>query len=118
MTIQRPDFSKMFDAQGNALASSPAETPSIEQTSAMIVRGERPSAEVSRSFGYNVAPTAPTPSGNNVVLKKNIDGQMRADWSQRNESGQFVTKSESEYRQAWDKEGGVAHVAQVVTAKE
>jgi hypothetical protein len=41
------------------------------------------------------------------------------DWNKpRNESGQFITKSEGELRQQWSKEGGLAHVAQVVTAKE
>jgi hypothetical protein len=33
-------------------------------------------------------------------------------------SGQFITKSEGELRQQWDKEGGLAHVAQTVMRKE
>jgi hypothetical protein len=36
----------------------------------------------------------------------------------RDEQGQFVSKSEGELRQQWDKEGGLAQVAQTVMRKE
>ena len=59
----------------------------------------------------------PTVHWSEAPAKKNFSGLP--DWDKpRNEQGQFITKSDAELRQQWSKEGGLAHVAQVVTAKE
>jgi hypothetical protein len=44
----------------------------------------------------------------------------RPNWNQpaRDEGGRFLSKTDSEMRQVWDREGGLAHVAQTVMRKE
>jgi hypothetical protein len=58
-----------------------------------------------------------TPAVQNTEAKRGIDGIMRKDWN-RNESGQFVTKSEADMRAQWAKENGIAQVGQTVMRKE
>jgi hypothetical protein len=105
MTIQRPDWSGGLPALA---------TPTPEQVIHEVATQSQPSEATRRAFADDApATTAPVPA------KRGIDGIMRQDWDKaRNESGQFVSKTEGEMRAQWDKEGGFAHVAQVVTAKE
>ena len=49
--------------------------------------------------------------------KRNIDGHMRKDWN-RNESGQWITRSEGDLRQQWDREGGFEQNRDRVLASE
>src|SRR5262245_31864453 len=58
--------------------------------------------------------TAPVPAKRPGAFSNNPDWNVPA----RNESGQFVSKSEGELRAQWDKEGGLAQVAQTVMRKE
>jgi hypothetical protein len=101
-----------------AAQAAPA-LPSIEETSTAMIKGEAPSAEVQRALADNptqVVTSQPT-SAPPVPVKKNWSGLP--DWDKpRNESGQFVSKSEGELRAQWDREGGLAHVAETVMRKE
>jgi len=62
-------------------------------------------------------PVPRTPAVQDTEAKRGIDGIMRKDWN-RNESGQFVTKSEADMRAQWAKENGIAQVVQTVMRKE
>jgi hypothetical protein len=112
MGIDRPDWN--FDNSGAPVAP---EMPSVQTVSDMIVRGEKPTQEIQRAFAEHESglpadplPTVPRDAKGNIV---------RQDWSQpRNESGQFITKSESELRQQWQREGGFEQNRDRVLATE
>jgi hypothetical protein len=116
MTIQRDDWGDKFDTTGRELIPA---LPSIQDTHNAMVKGEAPSAEVTRAFADDSTTHAASTTSTPVPAKRGIDGIMRQDWDKpRNESGQFVSKTEGEMRQQWDKEGGIDQVAKVVMAKE
>jgi hypothetical protein len=113
--MHRPDFSTMFDREGNSLPAT-----SSDDTHAAMVRGDAPTPEQSAAIlgsdygGVHTKPATPVPA----VVKGDKGNFVRQDWGPRNQSGQFVTKSEGELRQQWEKESGIAHVVQTVTRKE
>src|SRR5262245_58404430 len=67
---------------------------------------------------YPVTPTVSTSTAPVPARSKGFSGLP--DWNDkpRNSAGQFITKSEGELRAQWDKEGGLAQVAQTVMRKE
>src|SRR5262249_50189521 len=102
MAIERPDWN--FDNSGNLPVPA---TPPHEQLVSDIAAYDGPTgAAVS-------TPAAPVPT-----KSKGFSGLP--DWGDkpRNESGQFVSKSESENRAHWEKEGGIAQVMQTAMRKE
>jgi hypothetical protein len=113
--IDRPDWSGKFDASGGEVAPA---LPSIADTHSAMERGLPPTPAQQSAFGVEPT-TAPATTSTPVPAKRGIDGIMRQDWDKpRNETGQFVSKSEGEMRQQWDREGGIDAVAKIVTAKE
>src|SRR5262245_37072623 len=110
--VERDNWGDKFDAGGNALVPA---MPSIQETHDAMVRGESPSPEVQRAFGVEPTPATPAP-----VPAKSKGFSGLPDWNEkpRNESGQFISKSEGQLRQQWGKEGGLAQVAQTVMRKE
>jgi hypothetical protein len=127
--VDRPDWS------GNSGGLPAPASPSPDEVIAALESGTPPTREQQIALG--VEPTAPATAVSTQV--RDDKGRIiRPDWNQkapvpvskdptrpdwtdgkpRNETGQFVSKSEGELRQQWERESGVAHVAQVVTAKE
>ena len=126
--VERDNWAGKFDTSGNAVV--PASTmPSIETVSDMVVRGENPTAEITRAFADDSSPSVPAASKDSSgklvrpdwgpkpvtvhaqeglpVKRKSIDGIERADWDKpRDAQGQFITKSADELRQTWEREGG------------
>jgi hypothetical protein len=88
--------------------------PTPAQQSAFGVEPTAPPAVPAKWDGktrpdWNTAPVA--------VNRKSFSGLP--DWDQpRNESGQFVSKTEGEMRAQWDREGGIDQVAKIVMQKE
>ena len=108
--MDRPDW-----GPGGEVRNVPAvvESSAVPDVRAAIEAGRSPTAAESAAILGNDAPAPAVPA--------KWDGKTRPDWNApaaRNESGQFLSKSESEMRQQWEAEGGIAHVVQVVTAKE
>jgi hypothetical protein len=115
MTIERPDWN--YDASGGLPA--PANPPSPDTVIAMVEKGQAPTPEIQAALGVEPTALTTTTPSTPVPAKRGIDGIMREDWSQpRNEQGRYVSKTEGEMRAVWYAEGGLAHVAQVVTHKE
>ncbi len=102
--IDRPDWSNTFDSRGNEIV--PVEAPKEHQ--ALV-------AEIANSDGPSTGDDSPVVPA--VPAKKNISGLP--DWDKpRNEAGQFVSKSEAEYRAIWAKEGGAdAAIAKVLSVE-
>src|SRR5262245_31973602 len=134
MTIARPDWN--YDNSGNALVPA---APSHEQLVSDIAAHDGPTGAAAST------PAAPAPVP--AKVERDANGKIiRPDWNQppatvhaqeglpvkskgfsglpdwsdkpRNESGQYVSTSEGEYRARWSREGGVDHVVQTVMRKE
>jgi hypothetical protein len=128
MTIERPDWN--LDNRGEPLApSTPSEViiremetlPGPSEATKRAFADDAPgpvvSTQVRDAKGNIIRPDwnqkAPT------VYQKPEGNVTRPDWDKpRNEAGQFITKSESDLRETWAKEGGYeANVARVVAAE-
>jgi hypothetical protein len=110
----RPDWSGKFDSSGGALVPA---APTPDQVISAVERGIPPTPEQQRALLGDATTAAPVPA----KVQRDASGNViRPDWNvpARNESGQFITKSEGELRETWAKESGLAHVAQTVMRKE
>jgi hypothetical protein len=128
----RPDFSKMFDASGNALApvdnlpaspdetlhqmktmdgpptTGPATTPGVPAVSPVRDAQGR---LVRQDWGPKTTPAVHYEES----PRKNWSGLP--DWSKpRNEAGQWISTQENQLRETWEKEGG--YQAAVVRVQE
>src|SRR5262245_16667724 len=103
MSIQRDDWSGKFDNSGGALV--PAETPKDHQQ--IIAEMEAYPASVPATS------TAPVPA-------KGRGFSGNPDWGPPRDqsSGRYISKSDAQLREQWDKEGGFEANAQRVVAVE
>jgi hypothetical protein len=127
--VDRPDWGDRYDASGNALVPA---MPSMQDTHDAIVRGEAPTPAIRQALGVEPAPTpAPVPvrdAGGKIIrpdwLPKPVGVHARQDERQlaesapRNESGQYISRSQSELRAQWENEGGLQANVQRVLASE
>jgi len=125
--VERPDFN--YDNAGAPIAPA---APSPQEVVTAVERGDPPTAEQQRALG--VEPTSPPTvpaklerdaKGNIIrpdwnqkplavhsqdglpVKRKSIDGIMREDWDKpRDERGRYITTSDADLRQRWEREGG------------
>jgi hypothetical protein len=125
--ITRPDWSTGGGYERNV----PATVEAVPDVRAAIEAGRGPTpAESAAILGTEPAPSVPakwdgnrpdwapkTPVVHYQDASKSDNAVTRPDWN-RNASGQFVTAWESQMRSQWENEGGLAAVAQIVTAKE
>jgi hypothetical protein len=128
--VERPNWN--FDNSGGEIAPA---TPRPEQVIHEVATQSQPSEATRRAF----ADDANTRTVVSTLVRDDKGRIIRPDWNQkvpvpavskdssrpdwtdgkpRNETGQFVSKSEGELRSQWEREGGIAHVAQTVMTKE
>ena len=94
MSIDRPTFN--YDNQGNSLVPTAADNLPAD-----------PADTVKQVATMDRPPPTPVQSSAPVPAKRPGSFSNLPDWGPpRNESGQFITKSEAELRQQWDREGG------------
>lgn len=129
--VDRPDFSTMFDASGNALV--PADTPHEQLISDIE---DEPSPIDPRR---DVSPSSPAPvkAGTELYPYKGDWGKQPAtalaqvehgkvvqksglpDWDKpRGEDGRYLSKSETEMRASWDREMGSDRAIAQILATE
>ena len=84
----------------------------------LVVQSERPKSAHRRRLVFGKGDSVSVSTVEALACRPSLSGLP--DWSDkpRKEAGQFITKSEGEYRAQWEKEGGIAQVAQTVARKE
>jgi hypothetical protein len=130
-----------FDYSGAAQAAP--EMPSVQTVTNMIVRGEKPTPEITRAFADNSTTQVTSQPAASVPAKLERDSKgniIRPDWNQapvpvkkagdwdydndgnakpRDEQGRYITKSEAALRAQWEKEGTAAsNIAKVLAAEQ
>src|SRR5262249_38508591 len=120
-----------YDNSGGALVPA---APSPDQVIHEMQTQDSPSPATQQLVKgeTNVAPPAvPVRDAKGNIIRKDwgtppVPVKKPGDWDfdnkvnerHRDESWRYVSKSESEYRETWSREGGLAHVAQTVMRKE